>query len=157
VWVTGLSVPHTLMPFPRGGPDRSAKRPKQATTFQLRPTYPYYLANKAYQPNADLEIINKYTGEARPRDPVRAQPRTGWQLTARVSRWQRGSRAPMKVWCARRSGPLSRRSRPWPRCRPTSARPSSCTYAVVCKTRRPRVPWRLTKGRADVTTVGQAV
>jgi len=30
---------------------------------QLKPTYPYYLANKPCSPNADLEIIDKYTGE----------------------------------------------------------------------------------------------
>ena len=29
----------------------------------LRETYPYYLANEARQPNADLEVVDKYTGE----------------------------------------------------------------------------------------------
>ena len=29
----------------------------------LRETYPYYLANKAASPNADLEVTDKYTGE----------------------------------------------------------------------------------------------
>jgi len=29
----------------------------------LQPTYPYYLANVAEQPNADLEVTDKYTGE----------------------------------------------------------------------------------------------
>jgi acyl-CoA reductase-like NAD-dependent aldehyde dehydrogenase len=29
----------------------------------LKPHYPLYLANKAVQPNADLEVTNKYTGE----------------------------------------------------------------------------------------------
>lgn len=29
----------------------------------LRPTYPYYLANQAQQPNTDLEVTDKYTGE----------------------------------------------------------------------------------------------
>jgi acyl-CoA reductase-like NAD-dependent aldehyde dehydrogenase len=29
----------------------------------LRPTYPYYLANEACQPNADLVVTDKYTGE----------------------------------------------------------------------------------------------
>lgn len=29
----------------------------------LRPTHPYYLANKAVQANADLEVRNKFTGE----------------------------------------------------------------------------------------------
>ncbi|BBM81908.1 aldehyde dehydrogenase family protein [Candidatus Uabimicrobium amorphum] len=29
----------------------------------LQPTYPYYLANKPQSPNADLEVIDKYTGE----------------------------------------------------------------------------------------------
>lgn len=29
----------------------------------LRDAYPYYLANKAVAPNADLEVIDKYTGE----------------------------------------------------------------------------------------------
>ena len=31
--------------------------------FALRPTYPYYLANRPQQPNADMEVTNKYTGE----------------------------------------------------------------------------------------------
>ncbi|WP_372369798.1 aldehyde dehydrogenase family protein [Candidatus Uabimicrobium sp. HlEnr_7] len=29
----------------------------------LQPTYPYYLANKPQSPNANLEVIDKYTGE----------------------------------------------------------------------------------------------
>lgn len=29
----------------------------------LQEFYPYYLANKAYQPNSDLKVIDKYTGE----------------------------------------------------------------------------------------------
>lgn len=29
----------------------------------LKPTYPYYLANKPCAPNADLEVVDKYTGE----------------------------------------------------------------------------------------------
>ena len=29
----------------------------------LKETYPYYLANKEYSPNSDLEVIDKYTGE----------------------------------------------------------------------------------------------
>lgn len=29
----------------------------------LQPTYPFYLANQAQQPNTDLEVTNKYTGE----------------------------------------------------------------------------------------------
>jgi acyl-CoA reductase-like NAD-dependent aldehyde dehydrogenase len=29
----------------------------------LRKSYPYYLANKARQPNADLEVLDKYTGK----------------------------------------------------------------------------------------------
>ena len=28
----------------------------------LKPTYPYYLANEARQPNTDLEVTDKYTG-----------------------------------------------------------------------------------------------
>lgn len=28
----------------------------------LQPTYPYYLANKAHQPNTDLEVTDKYSG-----------------------------------------------------------------------------------------------
>lgn len=31
--------------------------------FQLKETYPYYLANEPQQPNADLEVLDKYTGE----------------------------------------------------------------------------------------------
>ena len=29
----------------------------------LDPTYPYYLANQAVAPNADLEVRDKYSGE----------------------------------------------------------------------------------------------
>ncbi|HEX2475954.1 MAG TPA: aldehyde dehydrogenase family protein, partial [Lacipirellulaceae bacterium] len=29
----------------------------------LRERYPYYLANRPQQPNTDLEVTNKYTGE----------------------------------------------------------------------------------------------
>ena len=29
----------------------------------LKPTYPYYLANEAKQPNTDLEVTDKYTGK----------------------------------------------------------------------------------------------
>src|SRR5579862_3180518 len=29
----------------------------------LKPTYPYYLANQALQPNTDLEVTDKYSGE----------------------------------------------------------------------------------------------
>ena len=29
----------------------------------LKPTYPYYLANKPQSPNADLDVVDKYTGE----------------------------------------------------------------------------------------------
>ena len=29
----------------------------------LKPTYPYYLANVAQQPNTDLDVTDKYTGE----------------------------------------------------------------------------------------------
>ena len=29
----------------------------------LRESYPYYLAGEACQPNTDLEVIDKYTGE----------------------------------------------------------------------------------------------
>lgn len=28
----------------------------------LRPTYPFYLANRAHQPNADLLVTDKYSG-----------------------------------------------------------------------------------------------
>ncbi len=31
--------------------------------MELRETYPYYLANEAVAPNADLEVTNKYTGK----------------------------------------------------------------------------------------------
>ncbi|HNR30317.1 MAG TPA: aldehyde dehydrogenase family protein [Candidatus Hydrogenedentes bacterium] len=31
--------------------------------FQLKETYPYYLANEPQQPNADLEVLDKYTGK----------------------------------------------------------------------------------------------
>ena len=31
--------------------------------IELRKTYPLYLANEARQPNADLEVTDKYTGE----------------------------------------------------------------------------------------------
>ncbi|MCB1097189.1 MAG: aldehyde dehydrogenase family protein [Verrucomicrobiae bacterium] len=31
--------------------------------MRLNPNYPYYLANRSHQPNADLEITNKFTGE----------------------------------------------------------------------------------------------
>ncbi|MCA9505599.1 MAG: aldehyde dehydrogenase family protein [Spirochaetaceae bacterium] len=31
--------------------------------MSLRPTYPYYLANRAEAPNQDLEVLDKYTGE----------------------------------------------------------------------------------------------
>ena len=31
----------------------------------LQTRYPYYLANRPQQPNADLEVTNKYTGEGR--------------------------------------------------------------------------------------------
>ena len=30
---------------------------------QLKSTYPLYLNNKAAQPNADLKVTDKYTGE----------------------------------------------------------------------------------------------
>lgn len=30
---------------------------------QLKSTYPLYLNNKAVQPNTDLEVTDKYTGE----------------------------------------------------------------------------------------------
>ena len=29
----------------------------------MKEAYPYYLANVAEQPNTDLEVIDKYTGE----------------------------------------------------------------------------------------------
>ena len=29
----------------------------------FRETYPYYLANEPHAPNADLEVLDKYTGE----------------------------------------------------------------------------------------------
>ena len=29
----------------------------------LKPTYPYYLANEAQQPNTDLEVTDKYSGK----------------------------------------------------------------------------------------------
>ncbi len=31
----------------------------------LKPTYPYYLANEAQQPNTDLEVTDKYTRQGR--------------------------------------------------------------------------------------------
>ena len=33
------------------------------TAFSLKETYPYYLANEARQPNTDLDVTDKYTGE----------------------------------------------------------------------------------------------
>lgn len=30
---------------------------------KLKARYPYYLANEAVQPNTDLEVTDKYTGE----------------------------------------------------------------------------------------------
>ena len=31
--------------------------------FRLKPVYPLYLANEPQQPNADLEVVDKFTGE----------------------------------------------------------------------------------------------
>ena len=31
--------------------------------MELKAAYPYYLANKPEQPNADLEVVDKYTGK----------------------------------------------------------------------------------------------
>ncbi len=39
------------------------KSRKQASHRALRDTYPYFLANRPAQPNTDLEVTNKYTGE----------------------------------------------------------------------------------------------
>jgi len=50
----------------RGWPARMAP----GKVHQLRPTYPYYLANKPYTPNTDLEVTNKFTGEVRRRRQV---------------------------------------------------------------------------------------
>lgn len=36
----------------------------------LKPTYPYYLANKPQSPNSDLQVIDKYTGEVATRIAV---------------------------------------------------------------------------------------
>ena len=113
--------------------DRAAKRRKEeAGKGQLRAAYPYYLANKPYQPNTDLEVINKYTGEVRRR---RRRARRGVCSTTaaveHVGRSRRVWRAPTRVLSARPSPPPRPRSQRWQRSQRTSARPSSCTY-VVC-------------------------
>jgi acyl-CoA reductase-like NAD-dependent aldehyde dehydrogenase len=36
---------------------------KKERTMKLKETYPFYLANKPESPNADLEVIDKYTGK----------------------------------------------------------------------------------------------
>jgi acyl-CoA reductase-like NAD-dependent aldehyde dehydrogenase len=64
----------------------------------LKEPYPYYLANRAEQPNADLEVTNKYTGKVATRvamadaaalDRAIAAAAEAAPVMARMAAWQR--------------------------------------------------------------------
>src|SRR5205085_9227084 len=60
----GCNLPAHLGSGGGGGADaKSAWAGKEGRMIELRKTYPLYLANEARQPNADLEVTHKYTGE----------------------------------------------------------------------------------------------
>ena len=52
-----------LPPYDTRGGVRTPRRVEEETRDMLQDTYPYYLANEAKQPNTDLAVTDKYTGE----------------------------------------------------------------------------------------------
>ena len=105
---------------PRTESRRSRLHPATRSDAMLKPSYPYYLANVAEQPNTDLEVTDKYLRQGR--DARRAGGCEGHRCGHR--RRGRGSRSR----CA-----ISRR---------TSARPCSNIASSASASATTSWPWR---------------